>query len=90
MAATARTNPAEFFAGILKVAADSQSLIRRVQYTDALRKFDWSFEFSDDHWHYRKCHHELAELRDLQKSVDPDGSLWNQYAPKGYRVEVAA
>ena len=90
MKASARTNPAELFAGILAVAADSQSLIRRVQYTDDLRKFDWAFEFSDDHWHYRKCHHLLAELRDLQRSLDPDAALWNQYAPAGYRVGVAA
>ena len=48
------------------------------EYREALRKMDWTFEFSDDNRVYNAGRRALAALHDMQAEVDPNGTLWGQ------------
>lgn len=58
---------------------------RRAAYVSALLKFDWTFEFSDDHRVWRAGRDELKRLRAERAAVDPDGVLWKLHAHQNYR-----
>lgn len=49
----------------------------RRQYEAALRRHDWSHEFSDDYLVVRAGREELHALREMQRRLDPEFSLWN-------------
>ncbi len=49
------------------------------RYHNLLSRMDWQYEFSDDHSVYIRGKKMLDELRELQKQVDPDGSIWISY-----------
>lgn len=53
----------------------------RVAYELALRRHDWSHEFSDDGDAYRRGRAELQALREMQPRVDPKFALWNSLCP---------
>lgn len=61
-------------AGSVAHGVTSQSLDER--YMDALERFDWSFEFSDDSFTYRRGVEALRHLYELQAAVDPRGVVW--------------
>ena len=50
------------------------------QYEQDLRDFDWTFEFSDDHHVWTQARRELARLRELQRTLDPELVIWSRYA----------
>lgn len=54
-------------------------------YQQRLRTHDWSFEYSDDHSVWQRGRAALGELQQLQKRVDPDFAIWNQFAPSDYQ-----
>jgi hypothetical protein len=58
----------------------------RLAYEQALRRFDWSFEFSDDGAVVRRGRAALAELREQQQRLDPRGAIWRAVAPSGHGV----
>ncbi len=49
-------------------------------YRKALEAFDWQFEFSDDHARWALGHNALSNLYRMQRTLDPDGSIWLSYA----------
>ena len=65
---------------------------RRSAYISALRKHDWQWEFSDDttspHGRaaYEASRRMHAALLIERAQTDPDGLLWNTYAPAEFRV----
>lgn len=62
-------------------AAISPICPERATYKVALRKHDWSHEFSDDGNAYRKGKAELVALREQQQRIDRDWKIWNSIAP---------
>jgi hypothetical protein len=52
-------------------------------YRDALKAHDWWHMMSDDHRVYERGDRERKRLRALAVVLDPDHTIWNQYAPKG-------
>ena len=58
-------------------------------YQEALRGHDWAFEYSDDSRVWNRGRASLEALREAQRLIDPDGMIWNQYAPEGYRFSLA-
>lgn len=55
-------------------------------YRLAMRQHDWSHEFSDEHRVWKAGRESLAKITEMQKDIDPDGEIWNQHAPVGYRI----
>jgi len=51
-------------------------------YENELRRFDWQFEYSDDHSVWREGKTKLAALRKVQQLLDHNKEIWNKYAPK--------
>ena len=51
------------------------------QYRAALAAHDWFFEFSDDHSVWANGRNQEARLRLMAKTLDPDLSIWREYAP---------
>lgn len=56
-------------------------------YKQLLKNHDWHFEWSDDSTVYRHGREERKRITDLAHALDPDGVIWNQYAPKCYQVQ---
>jgi hypothetical protein len=56
------------------------------EYLELLKSHDWQFEHTDDQQVWRKGAEELRKLWRLRSEVDPNGTLWNSYAPVKYRV----
>jgi hypothetical protein len=52
------------------------------EYIRLLKTHDWHFQMSDDHRVYKNGEQVLNKLTQMQKSLDPDKKIWNQYAPK--------
>lgn len=69
------------FAGILAGIQQQPAILERCSYETALRKHDWSHEFSDDGNVYRRGRAELAALREQQARIDRDWRIWNSIAP---------
>jgi len=61
--------------------------MRRARYVASLLRFDWSFEHSDDHAHWKRCRDELQRLRIVREEVDKDHALWRRHAPIEYRFD---
>jgi len=53
-------------------------------YVAALVRFDWNFEYSDDHAFWKRCRDELQRLRIVREEVDKDHVLWRRHAPAEY------
>jgi hypothetical protein len=58
-------------------------------YCAALHMHDWSFEYSDDHSVWQRGRMSLGALQEMQSKVDPDFTIWNKFAPEGYRRKVS-
>jgi hypothetical protein len=63
--------------------------IKREAYERMLRAHEWSFEFSDDASVYARGREQLAELRLVQREIDPDFSTWNQHCHPACRDGAA-
>ena len=50
-------------------------------YRAALAAHDWFYEFSDDHRVWGNGRNQEARLRLMAKTLDPDLTIWKQYAP---------
>ncbi|MFN3914725.1 MAG: hypothetical protein ACK4K3_07380 [Aquabacterium sp.] len=60
-----------------------------VTYEARLKAFDWFYEYSDDQSVWRHWRGEFIALRGLQPCLDPEGEIWNKYAPQEMRVKAA-
>ena len=75
------------FAAALAPFAPQDSTVRRIaEYQQALRTFDWAFEFSDDHATWCKGDRRLRELRAMQAELDPTGEIWRGIQPPGFGI----
>lgn len=63
------------------VSADEQL----AHYVALLQRHDWAYEYADDGAVWRAGRDERRELATLRDELDPDGALWNKYAPPCYR-----
>jgi hypothetical protein len=45
-------------------------------YGQALKAFDWQYQFSDDHTRYMAGEEALRKLHKVQRVIDPDGVMW--------------
>lgn len=59
-------------------------------YIAALRSHDWAFEYSDDHRVWRAGKDSLEALREMHRQIDPDGMVWNQFAPEEWQIKLRA
>jgi hypothetical protein len=59
--------------------------VHRAAYVQAPLRFDWGFEFSDDHTVWSRGRVELERLRAERSVIDPDGVLWAKHAHPDYR-----
>ena len=60
--------------------------VRRVSkkndYIKRLKIHDWWYDYSEDHSVYTKGNEARNKLLKLQKDIDTDFQIWNQYCPK--------
>lgn len=78
-------NVSEDFKYVLRGSAQRDDTpMRRARYVAALLRFDWQFEFSDDHAYWKRCRDELLRLRSVREEVDKDHALWRRHAPMEY------
>jgi hypothetical protein len=57
-------------------------------YIKALQGHDWSFNYTDDQRVWRRGQDSLEALIAARKLIDPDGMVWNQWAPEDYRIKL--
>ena len=80
------TDPAE------RIVAPELEQTQRVQaalfagYIRLLREHDWSFELTDNHAVWSANRDSLEALRVSRQLIDPDGAVWNQFAPQEWRI----
>lgn len=60
------------------------------QYTEALARQDWFYEYTDDHSVWRQGHDSFRQLRAVQPHIDPTGAIWNLFAPPSMRFSKQA
>lgn len=56
------------------------------QYIKELRLHDWYYNYSDDHRVWVKGKDQRVTIDNLQKQVDPDYHIWNEFAPEDFKV----
>jgi len=56
-------------------------------YIQKLKNHDWTYDYADDHRSWSRGSQERGELRMIQKEIDPDFEIWNEYAPDGYEIK---
>lgn len=56
-----------------------------VDYVDRLKRHDWMFQYSDDFGVYMRGREQRRVLQEMQRTVDPDHSIWNEFAPADFR-----
>lgn len=49
-------------------------------YRERLRTHDWLYDFSEDPGVVSRGKAERTALTEIQKRIDPDKAIWNQYA----------
>lgn len=82
MQSTATRQLHPVFAEIAKSFIDAPRLARQAQvdaYIALLKAQDWSSDFSDDPSVYRRGRESLANLRMVQRELDPEFLVWNQH-----------
>jgi hypothetical protein len=54
----------------------SNPISKLAAYGQALKAFDWQFQFADDHRRYLAGEEALRKLHKMQRQIDPDGVMW--------------
>jgi hypothetical protein len=75
-----------FTTGQLQAAAAPQT--PEQAYRQALKNFDWWFEFSDDLEAWAKGRNNLTRLLIVQKNLDPTGAIWMEYRPNEHAMPM--
>lgn len=57
-------------------------------YVARLAGHDWFFDYSDDYSVYSRGHENYQALLHARKQFDPDGAIWNEYAPPQFRAKT--
>lgn len=56
-------------------------------YIEKLKRMDWYFNMSDDYSMYASGRRRMDELKALREELDPDYTVWNEYAPADFKLE---
>jgi hypothetical protein len=56
------------------------------QYIAQLKAHDWFYEYSDDHRVWQAGRDVIEQLRQAQRTLDPQGIIWNEHAPKEHGI----
>lgn len=56
-------------------------------YKAKLKAQDWYYMYSDDFRAFSEGQQKSFQLRDLQRRLDPNGTIWNQFAPADCRIK---
>jgi hypothetical protein len=76
----------------LKLAIESGPRAARLQrdaYVALLQHHDWAYQYADDYNHWCAGDRSMKELCILRREVDPDGELWNRFAPPDFQFKPA-
>lgn len=73
------------FEDIFKRLGVPPESIEMQAYRAALKRHDWSHEFSDDGVIYNRGRESLLRLKTQQQLLDPQFQIWNAFAPPGYQ-----
>ena len=57
------------------------------EYTRAVRNFDWGFEYADSYSQVIDGREKLAKILLVQQRIDPDATIWNNFANPQYQVK---
>ena len=57
------------------------------EYRSALAAHDWFHEYSDDHAVWAKGRSQYKALCEMQKHIDGNGAIWNEYAPAEMKID---
>ena len=60
--------------------------MNETKYRQALGRHDWYYDYTDDHSVWRKGSESYRELCAARREIDPDGAIWNLFAPAAYRI----
>lgn len=58
------------------------------EYRAALKAHDWYYDYSDDYTAWCRGRDQRTALYTGRNRFDPDGAIWNEYAPKQYNVKT--
>lgn len=58
------------------------------EYKAALRAHDWFYMYADDYRSFDKGKDQWASINIMQKKIDPDFIIFNEYAPPAMKVIV--
>ncbi|MEY4441047.1 MAG: hypothetical protein RL442_47 [Pseudomonadota bacterium] len=58
------------------------------KYKAALKAHDWFYMYADDYRSFDKGKDEWAAISAMQKSIDPDFIIFNEYAPPAMKVII--
>lgn len=81
--------PGIFAAALAPFSPEGQAQLREAKlsaYRKALQSHDFEFEMSEDFSRYEAGRDCLAQLRLVQKEVDPLAEVWNSIAPPEHRI----
>lgn len=56
-------------------------------YRKLLKSHDWYYDYSDDHRVWKSGVAARDTLNGLRRQLDPEGTIWNEYAPDNYKVK---
>ncbi len=51
-------------------------------YRQALKGFDWYYDFSDDYSYWARARARLKEIEAAKDKFDPDRTIWDELVPK--------
>lgn len=57
------------------------------KYKKLLSRHDWFYPFAEDYSAWKAGSEQWAEIDGMQKRVDPDWSIFNEYAPEACKVK---
>ena len=80
------------FAGIVNSFASANDDLNDIKvraYVKALKAHDWEYEHSDDQHVWKVGREQRAQLRLAQREIDPNGAVWNLYAPAEHQIRPA-
>lgn len=56
-------------------------------YRKLLKGHDWYYEYSDDHSVWKRGSAARTHLNGLRKQIDPENTIWNEYAPESFQIK---
>lgn len=58
------------------------------KYIAALKAHDWFYMYADDYRSFTRGKEQWMKLADMRRELDPDHTIFNQYAPAGMQVNT--